>query len=208
MIIKLKANTTYKLIDKFGYFGNCLHNKIFYKECFEGDTVTLTYVTLKGTQGHIGNEIVISERELEFFEEVVAEPETPEIIPEKVKPLTRTVYRKTTLSTKELLTEMLVHGKVYWDEVGMTLYAFSNGREEFIFKDVENGSVYSLSDTATINNYLYEKVEEELSWQEQLCEEFDMSYVEKGDQFVQGKLHNTEDMVNLAKRIIELSGTK
>lgn len=163
-------------------------------------------------QGHIGNQIVISERELKFFEEVIDTPELPVETPENahdaVKPLTRTVYRKTTLSTKDLLTEMLVNGKVYWDGVGMTLYAFSNGREEFIFKDVENGSVYSLSDTARINIYFHEKVEEKVSWQEQLCEEFGMSYVEKGDQFVQGKLHNTEDTIQMAKRIIELSGTK
>lgn len=40
------------------------------------------------------------------------------------------------------------------------------------------------------------------SWQEKLAEEFG---VERDDQFVQGTFHSSEDMITMAKRILELS---
>jgi len=44
------------------------------------------------------------------------------------------------------------------------------------------------------------------SWQEQVSEEFEMAYVKKDDTFVQmGEGWNSEGMLKLAKRVIELS---
>ena len=46
----------------------------------------------------------------------------------------------------------------------------------------------------------------ELSWQEQISEEYNFTYVDKEDSFVQMGCTSSEDMVKLAKRILELSG--
>ncbi len=206
MITELKANTTYKLIDKDGWFKESVHNKDIYFTNFNTITDTVFIDEVDGfNDGCLGGTTIITEDERKFFEDMTSISEPLENVSEEVKPLTRTVYRKTTLSTKELLTEMLVNGKVYYSEDGEDCFTWYP--EEEVFAS-ENVGSFLIVKTNGLDKILHERVEEEVSWQEQLCEEFDMDYVEKGDQFVQGKLHNTTDMIQMAKRIIELSGTE
>ena len=47
---------------------------------------------------------------------------------------------------------------------------------------------------------------EEVRWQEQISEEFNFTYVEKEDSFVQTGCNSSEDMIKFCKRVLELSG--
>ena len=49
-------------------------------------------------------------------------------------------------------------------------------------------------------------LQEEVRWQEQISEEFNFTYVEKEDSFVQTGCTSSEDVIKFAKRVLELSG--
>ena len=71
MITELKANTTYKLINKDGWFANHNKNRRLFEKWFTGESVTLEDIDEDG-DGLCGNDVVIYIGvEDQFFEEVV-----------------------------------------------------------------------------------------------------------------------------------------
>ena len=47
---------------------------------------------------------------------------------------------------------------------------------------------------------------EEVNWKEQISEEYNFTYIDKEDSFVQMGCTSSEDMIKFAKRVLELSG--
>ncbi|CAH9011648.1 conserved hypothetical protein [Vibrio phage 249E41-1] len=110
-------------------------------------------------------------------------------------PKTKTAYEKVTESIFDLKEEF-ENGELYFKW-------FGNGEEGIGYDKIETENMLLCRYE---EGRLLRKVEKPVSWQEQISEEYNFTYVEKENSFVQAGCTSSEDMIKFAKRVLELSG--
>ncbi len=183
VVTELKANTTYRLIDKAGWFARESMNRIFFTLHFNhNNEITLEEVDESGTHGWYGGDIVIdAEFELRFFEEVVTSPEKVEEVVTETVP--ETVPRPA----------IFIQGKE-WLIVG----EHPTQKDKIICVKVSDNRIDCFD-----SSFVEEKLKPK-SWQEHVCEDFDVKLCKNGDFCFQHTL-TEHRVIEMAKRIIELT---
>lgn len=180
MIKELKANTTYKLVDKDGWFKDDDFNESLYTNYFTS-TGFITIAEVYHGEGFTGDQCIIAEDEYQFFEEVVTPTEGVQ-----------------TLSTPTItpLPSIFVRGEEW-------LVATEHPTQEGKVICVRaSDNCIECFDSTFIDKKLKPK-----SWQEQLCEEYGLEYEPTTDGFhISNAVFYTGALVGMAKRIVELSG--
>lgn len=179
----------FKLIDREGFLlaGNA--NDIILRDHLKDGVIT-GYIDCRGNIGsgtnYYSSNTYVWKDELKFFEEIIGdiEKEVGEWVGEGKPPV------------GAICEAYHSEDKVYY-EVEVLKSRHNGSFDVSACMDVNTHNVFWSADLRPIK---------ETSWQEQLCEEFNMVYVEDEDSFVQLGIHNSEDMIKLAKRVVELSG--
>ena len=136
---------------------------------------------------------------LEDFEdgEKSNEPDSVIFAQDNKQPVSKYKYTPLDVQSAFDLKEMFEKGEIYFQAWG--------DRDDNSF-----GAVYDqIVDEDMLFTRWHEKrllLREEMKWQEQISGEYNFTYVEKEDSFVQTGCTSSEDMIKFAKRVLELSG--
>lgn len=179
MIKELKANTTYKLVDKDGWFKDDDFNESLYTNYFTS-TGFITIAAVYHGEGFTGDQCIITEDEYQFFEEVVTPTEGVQ-----------------TLSTPTItpLPSIFVRGEEW---LVATEHPTQEGK--VICVRVSDNCI-DCFDSIFIDEKLNPK-----SWQENIETHLGFEYSRTCKSFYISKRTLSEDeLISMAKRIIELS---
>ena len=128
--------------------------------------------------------------DFEEVEEECIEPSSVIFAPENKQPVSKYKYAPIEVESIFELKEPLERGKLFY------------GKPDNMKKILHEWGLMKV----IVEDEFRIHLQEEVRWQEQISEEFNFTYVEKEDSFVQTGSNSSEDMIKFCKRVLELSG--